>query len=175
LLMNNAGYDTHNFRLYQSTTGVADYGSYVSISNVDSNRHLPTESTSATTSNLIAGQSESINGSTRFYRFAINSAKLKSDYEGVTTYTFDLYGTRLTAVDETVTVKRSIKSTNLIDTALNNGVDFSTSLSESYFTNDSSKVCSAQFTYVKIGYFTYNVTNNSLSYNNISDTNCTPS
>ena len=175
LLMNNAGVDTHDFRLYQSTTGVADYGSYVSISNVDSYRHLPTDSTSATTSNLIAGQSESINGSTRFYRFAINSAKLKSDYEGVTTYTFDLYGTRLTAVDETITVKRSIKSTNLIDTALNNGVDFSTSLSESYFTNDGSKVCSAQFTYVKIGYFTYNVTNNSLSYNNISDTNCTPS
>jgi hypothetical protein len=175
LLMNNAGVDTHDFRLYQSTTGVADYGSYVSISNVDSYRHLPTDSTSATTSNLIAGQSESINGSTRFYRFAINSAKLKSEYEGVTTYTFDLYGTRLTAVDETITVKRSIKSTNLIDTALNNGVDFSTSLSESYFTNDGSKVCSAQFTYVKIGYFTYNVTNNSLSYNNISDTNCTPS
>ena len=175
VLMNNAGYDTHDFRLYQSTTGVADYGSYVSISNVDSARHLPTNSTSATTSNLIAGQSESINGITRFYRFAINSAKLKTDYEDVTTYTFDLYGTRLTAVNETVTVKRSIKSSNLIDVTLNNGVDFSTSVAESYFTNIGSKVCSAQNTYEKIGYFTYNVTNNTLTYTNISDTNCTPS
>ena len=175
VLMNNAGYDTHDFRLYQSTTGVADYGSYVSISNVDSARHLPTNSTSATTSNLIAGQSKSINGITRFYRFAINSAKLKTDYEDVITYTFDLYGARLTAVNEIVTIKRSIKSSNLIDTILNNGVDFSTSVAESYFTNVGSKVCSAQNTYEKIGYFTYNVTNNSLTYTNISNTNCTPS
>jgi hypothetical protein len=175
ILMGDSGFDTHDFRLYQSTEEVANYGSYVSISNVDSARHLPTNSTSATTSNLIAAQSESINGDTRFYRFAINSSKLKSEYEDVITYTFDLYGARLTTIDEVLIVKRSIKSSNLIDTTLNNGVDFSTPVAELYSYDEQSKVCSPQNTYVKIGYFTYNVTNNSLTYTNISDTNCTPS
>lgn len=174
VIMADTGIDTYDFRLYQSTSGVTDFNSYVSISTNDTVRHLPTSATTAPTSNLIAAQTKSLNGTSRFYRFGINAAKLKSEYPDITNFYFNLQGTRLTSIDNVIKVRRSIKSTNLIDVELVNGVDFGTSLPESYFYDEMSKVCSTQNTYEDLGYFTYDVTNNKLTYTDYTDINCTP-
>jgi hypothetical protein len=178
MLYQNDLTDSYDFRLYQSTSGVTEYGSYISISTVNTLRHIPTTSTSATTSYLIAGVSASISDSlfTRFYRFGINSKLLRINHPSINVFTFNIYGAR-TTYDQTGTfnVRTSIKHQDIIDQAVTNGVDFNVANAENIFDDTNGlKICDTPNTYVQVGYFTYNASNDTIVFTDLTNHNCTP-
>jgi hypothetical protein len=178
VLYQNDFTDSYDFRLYQSTSGVIGNGSYISISAVNNLRHIPTTSTSATTSYLIAGVAASISDSqfTRFYRFGINTKLLRTDYPSINLFTFNMYGAR-TTYDQTGTfnVRNSIKHQDIIDQPVANGVDFNVANTENEsIVINGLKICDIPNTYIQVGYFTYNASNDTIIFTDLTDHNCTP-
>lgn len=176
LLNPDTGTTQYNFRLYMSTAGTTENGQYVQASTTETVRHIPTSANSATNSYLIAGRGISFFPSTRGYRFGINLVLLMQNYPAINTFTFDLFGARLvSAATSTTNVRSSIKRQTLVNTPLNNNVDFGTTITETNIVDDSSKICAAVNSYVKVGTFTYNKTADTLTYTNIlNNTSCTP-
>ena len=169
----NSGSDKFALRLYQSNPSVVGYNSYVIISSDNTQRHIASNQTLATSSYLVAGFAPSISGSVMFYRFAINIAKLKVDYPGINVFTFNLYAARLvSSFNGNFTVRTSIKYSSLIDTPPFNGVDFSSAQPEGVFTDVPTKICGTVGTYAQIGYFTYNKTANTFVYTDLQGTGC---
>ena len=175
ILSSNAIESYFGFRLYQSTVGVASYNNYIIISATNTARHILSNQTSATTSYMIAGYATSYSpsGFVGFFRYGINIYKLKQDYPAINTFTFDLYGARLYDAIVSFTVRNSIKTGFLIDQAPNNGVDFSSSTTETVFSDYTTTMCQPLNTYVKIGYFTLDTLANTFAYTNIQGSSCT--
>ena len=161
-------------RLYQSTSGTTGFNTYVTISSDNTQRHIASNQTLATDSYLVAGYAVSIGGgSIRFNRFGVNIFKLKTDYPAINIFTFDLYVARLNnSFDGYFTIRNSIKFSNIINTANNNGVDFTSAQSEGAFTDTPTKVCNFANTYVKVGYFTYIKSANTFDYTDLQGTGC---
>jgi hypothetical protein len=178
VLYQNDFTDSYDFRLYQSTSGVIGNGSYISISAVNNLRHIPTTSTSATTSYLIAGVAASISDSqfTRFYRFGINTKLLRTDYPSINLFTFNMYGARTTYNQTgTFNVRNSIKHQDIIDQPVANGVDFNVTNTENEsIVINGLKICDIPNTYIQVGYFTYNASNDTIIFTDLTDHNCTP-
>lgn len=162
-------------RLYQSTSGVVGFNTYVTISSNNTQRHIASDQTLATQSYLVGGYAVSFgSGTVRFNRFGINTAKLKTDYPAINIFTFDLYAARLNnSFDGNFIVRNSIKFSSMIDTAPNNGVDFASAQAEGTFTDSLTRVCDFANTYVKIGYFTFNKSADTFVYTNLQGTGCT--
>lgn len=163
-------------RLYQSTSGVVGFNSYVTISSDNTQRHIASNQTLATSSYLVAGYAVSVggSGSIRFNRFGVNTAKLKADYPAINVFTFDLYAARLNnSFEGGFIVRNSIKFSGIIDTAPNNGVDFTSAQAEGRFTDALTRVCNFANTYVKIGFFTFNRSVDSFDYTDLQGDTCT--
>jgi hypothetical protein len=176
----NTGVTQYNYRLYISTSGMSENGQYVEDSLTDSVRHVPTNSTSATTSYIIAGTKESVfNTSARGNRFGINLVYIMQQYPSISVFTFDLYGARIlsSGVGNTF-VSTAVKHSTLVNVSdtINNGIDFSVTIAESTSPAiEASKICAAVNSYVKLGYFTYNKAADTLIYTNLlSNLSCTP-
>jgi hypothetical protein len=170
------GSDQIGARLYQSTEGITAFGTYVTISSNNTQRHITSNQTLATQSYLVGGYASSA-GSTnflRFLRFGINILKLRTDFPAINVFKFDLYVARLNnSFDGLFTVRNSIKVSNIIDTAPNNGVDFSSAQPEGTFTDSGTRVCNLANIYVYVGYFIYNKSSNTFIYTNIQGEGCT--
>ena len=176
IFQSSSGADQIGARLYQSTSGVVGFNSYVTISSNNTERHIASNQTLATSSYLVAGYSSSAgsSGFARFLRFGVNTAKLKTDYPAINVFTFDLYVARLNnSFNGNFTVRNSIKFSGIIDTANNNGVDFASAQSEGTFTDSLTRVCNFAGTYVKIGYFTFNKSADTFVYTNSQGNSCT--
>lgn len=176
ILNADAGSTQYNFRLYLSTAGVTENGQYVEASLASASRHVPTNSTSATTSYLIAGTGVSIFSTSRGYRFGVNLVLLMQNYPSITSFNFDLYGARLVSgATSNTMVRRSVKHQTLVNVPPANNIDFGTTITETNIIDDYSKICAAVGTYVKVGTFTYNKATDTISYTNtLSNLSCTP-
>lgn len=175
IFQSSSGADQIGARLYQSTSGVVGFNSYVTISSNNTERHIASNQTLATSSYLVAGYSSSAgSGFVRFLRFGVNTAKLKVDYPAINIFTFDLFAARLNnSFDGNFTVRRSIKFSSMIDTAPNNGVDFSSAQPEGAFTDSATRVCNFANTYIKIGFFTFDKSADTFVYSNLQSNTCT--
>jgi hypothetical protein len=162
-------------RLYQSTSGTTGFNTYVTISSDNTQRHIASNQTLATDSYLVGGYAVSVGGGfIRFNRFGVNISKLKTDYPAINVFTFDLYVARLNnSFNGNFTVRNSIKFSDIINTANNNGVDFTSAQSEGAFTDTPTRVCNFAGTYVRIGYFTYTKSANTFDYTDLQGTGCT--
>lgn len=153
--------DNYPIRLYQSTKNVSNYGQFVTNVDNSSSRFIPKTETTILTSFLGAGYSYSLNGTTLFYRFGINTILLRETYPDISIFTFDLFKVyyKIYGGGSSI-VRTSLKHSKLINVPRNNGFDFSPvdPTETNYFdTLVSPEITSSNKDgdLIKLGYFVY--------------------
>ena len=158
-------------KLVQATLATSEYDQFVSLSEIKSDRRLPSNVVPVSNSYLLAPLGKSL---TTFYRFGINISLLKQNYPNINVFEFDLFGKRTDGSSGDIGIKftKGIKINSLIDASSNNGIDFApvTAHPNDVVEVDPSnvtRITESQGVFQRFAKFVYNKTNNTFYYTNL--------